>query len=157
MSPFEHGEVFVLDDGGEADLDLGNYERFLGVRLSRDHNITTGKVSYFILFYLFIFYRRFSRCGYCFRFVACVVHKVVGSVWLAIDPIMSVVGGTTVCIYPIVTICVADGRLWLPSCVCYLSHVSGCTGVAVERKRKIPGRQSLKLVERRRLTNAVSV
>lgn len=45
MSPFEHGEVFVLDDGGEADLDLGNYERFLGVRLSRDHNITTGKVS----------------------------------------------------------------------------------------------------------------
>lgn len=47
MSPFEHGEVFVLDDGGEADLDLGNYERFLGVRLSRDHNITTGKVSLF--------------------------------------------------------------------------------------------------------------
>lgn len=45
MSPFEHGEVFVLDDGGEADLDLGNYERFLGVRLSRDHNITTGKVK----------------------------------------------------------------------------------------------------------------
>lgn len=46
MSPFEHGEVFVLDDGGEADLDLGNYERFLGVRLSRDHNITTGKVEW---------------------------------------------------------------------------------------------------------------
>ncbi len=44
MSPFEHGEVFVLDDGGEADLDLGNYERFLGVTLTRDHNITTGKV-----------------------------------------------------------------------------------------------------------------
>lgn len=44
MSPFEHGEVFVLDDGGEVDLDMGNYERFLDVRLSRDHNITTGKV-----------------------------------------------------------------------------------------------------------------
>lgn len=44
MSPFEHGEVFVLDDGGEVDLDLGNYERFLNVRLTRDHNITTGKV-----------------------------------------------------------------------------------------------------------------
>ncbi|GMI22981.1 hypothetical protein TeGR_g10077 [Tetraparma gracilis] len=44
MSPFEHGEVFTLHDGGEADLDLGNYERFLGVRLSKDHNITTGKV-----------------------------------------------------------------------------------------------------------------
>lgn len=44
MSPFEHGEVFVLDDGGEGDLDLGNYERFLNVTLTRDHNITTGKV-----------------------------------------------------------------------------------------------------------------
>eukprot|EP00177_Eucheuma_denticulatum_P007952 GFKZ01014476.1.p1 GENE.GFKZ01014476.1~~GFKZ01014476.1.p1 ORF type:complete len:634 (-),score=88.55 GFKZ01014476.1:153-2054(-) len=44
MSPFEHGEVFVLDDGGEADLDLGNYERFLDVTLNRDNNITTGKV-----------------------------------------------------------------------------------------------------------------
>ena len=44
MSPFEHGEVFVLDDGGEADLDLGNYERFLDVSLTRDHNLTTGKV-----------------------------------------------------------------------------------------------------------------
>lgn len=44
MSPFEHGEVFVLDDGGEADLDLGNYERFLDVTLSSDNNITTGKI-----------------------------------------------------------------------------------------------------------------
>lgn len=44
MSPFEHGEVFVLDDGGEVDLDLGNYERFLDVALMRDNNITTGKV-----------------------------------------------------------------------------------------------------------------
>ena len=44
MSPFEHGEVFVLDDGGEADLDLGNYERFIGITLTRDHNITTGKI-----------------------------------------------------------------------------------------------------------------
>ena len=44
MSPFEHGEVFVMDDGGEADLDLGNYERFLGIQLTADHNLTTGKV-----------------------------------------------------------------------------------------------------------------
>jgi CTP synthase len=44
MSPFEHGEVFVLDDGGETDLDLGNYERFLNLRLTQDHNITTGKI-----------------------------------------------------------------------------------------------------------------
>jgi len=44
MSPFEHGEVFVLDDGGEVDLDLGNYERFLDINLARDNNLTTGKV-----------------------------------------------------------------------------------------------------------------
>ena len=44
MSPFEHGEVFVLDDGGESDLDLGNYERFMDVTLRRDNNITTGKI-----------------------------------------------------------------------------------------------------------------
>ncbi|EEB09800.2 CTP synthase Cts1 [Schizosaccharomyces japonicus yFS275] len=44
MSPLEHGEVFVLNDGGEVDLDLGNYERYLNVTLTRDNNITTGKV-----------------------------------------------------------------------------------------------------------------
>ena len=44
MSPFEHGEVFVLDDGGEVDLDLGNYERFLDLNLGRDNNLTTGKI-----------------------------------------------------------------------------------------------------------------
>jgi CTP synthase len=38
------GEVFVLDDGGEVDLDLGNYERFLDVMLCKDNNITTGKI-----------------------------------------------------------------------------------------------------------------
>ena len=44
MNPYEHGEVYVLDDGGEVDLDLGNYERFMDLELTRDHNITTGKV-----------------------------------------------------------------------------------------------------------------
>lgn len=39
-----HGEVFVLDDGGETDLDLGNYERYLNVTLTRANNITTGKI-----------------------------------------------------------------------------------------------------------------
>lgn len=38
------GEVFVLDDGGEVDLDLGNYERFMDIKLHRDNNITTGKI-----------------------------------------------------------------------------------------------------------------
>ncbi|XP_028547540.1 CTP synthase-like isoform X2 [Dendrobium catenatum] len=44
MSPFEHGEVYVLEDGGEVNLDLGNYERFLNIKLTRDNNITTGKI-----------------------------------------------------------------------------------------------------------------
>jgi CTP synthase len=44
MRPTEHGEVYVLNDGGEVDLDLGNYERYLDVTLSRDNNITTGKI-----------------------------------------------------------------------------------------------------------------
>lgn len=44
MNPYEHGECFVTDDGGEVDLDIGNYERYLDIRLSKDNNITTGKV-----------------------------------------------------------------------------------------------------------------
>ncbi|KAF8841987.1 CTP synthase [Paxillus ammoniavirescens] len=44
MRPTEHGEVYVLNDGGEVDLDLGNYERYLDVTLSKDNNITTGKI-----------------------------------------------------------------------------------------------------------------
>lgn len=44
MNPIAHGEVFVTDDGGECDMDIGNYERFLDTALSKDHNITTGRV-----------------------------------------------------------------------------------------------------------------
>jgi CTP synthase len=44
MSPFQHGEVFVTDDGAETDLDLGHYERFTHAKLSRDNNLTTGRI-----------------------------------------------------------------------------------------------------------------
>src|SRR5512135_1466101 len=44
MSPFQHGEVFVTDDGAETDLDLGHYERFTHARLTRDNNWTTGRI-----------------------------------------------------------------------------------------------------------------
>ncbi len=44
MSPFQHGEVFVTDDGAETDLDLGHYERFTHAKLTRDNNLTTGRV-----------------------------------------------------------------------------------------------------------------
>ena len=44
MSPYQHGEVYVLDDGAECDLDLGHYERFIDIRLNRACNVTTGQV-----------------------------------------------------------------------------------------------------------------
>src|SRR5260221_4962592 len=44
MNPFQHGEVYVLDDGSETDLDLGHYERFTNAPLNRDCNYTTGKI-----------------------------------------------------------------------------------------------------------------
>jgi CTP synthase len=50
MSPYQHGEVFVLDDGAECDLDLGHYERFTDVSLTQDNNLTAGKVYETILY-----------------------------------------------------------------------------------------------------------
>ena len=44
MSPYQHGEVFVTDDGAETDLDLGHYERFVDTCLSKASNVTTGKI-----------------------------------------------------------------------------------------------------------------
>ncbi|HWS25835.1 MAG TPA: CTP synthetase, partial [Xanthomonadales bacterium] len=44
MSPFQHGEVYVTDDGAETDLDLGHYERYVNTRLSGKNSITTGKI-----------------------------------------------------------------------------------------------------------------
>jgi len=49
MSPFQHGEVYVTDDGSETDLDLGHYERFLDVDMSKDNNTTTGQVYYEVI------------------------------------------------------------------------------------------------------------
>ncbi len=49
MNPFQHGEVYVTDDGAETDLDLGHYERFTHARLSRDNNFTTGKIYHSVI------------------------------------------------------------------------------------------------------------
>ena len=49
MSPYQHGEVFVTDDGAETDLDLGHYERFIDINLTKNSNITTGKVYWSVL------------------------------------------------------------------------------------------------------------
>ena len=44
MSPFQHGEVFVTDDGAETDLDLGHYERFISAKMKKVNNFTTGQI-----------------------------------------------------------------------------------------------------------------
>jgi len=49
MNPFQHGEVYVTDDGAETDLDLGHYERFTNAHISKDSNITTGKIYYSVI------------------------------------------------------------------------------------------------------------
>jgi CTP synthase len=49
MNPFQHGEVYVTDDGAETDLDLGHYERFTNAYISKDSNITTGKIYYSVI------------------------------------------------------------------------------------------------------------
>lgn len=49
MSPYQHGEVFVTDDGAETDLDLGHYERFIDENLSINSNVTTGKIYWTVL------------------------------------------------------------------------------------------------------------
>lgn len=49
MSPYQHGEVFVTDDGAETDLDLGHYERFVDINLSKNSNVTTGKIYWSII------------------------------------------------------------------------------------------------------------
>jgi CTP synthase len=49
MNPYQHGEVYVTDDGAETDLDLGHYERFTNAKLTKDNNITTGKVYYSVI------------------------------------------------------------------------------------------------------------
>lgn len=49
MNPFQHGEVYVTEDGAETDLDLGHYERFTNAHLTRDNNITTGKIYYSVI------------------------------------------------------------------------------------------------------------
>ncbi len=49
MSPYQHGEVFVTDDGAETDLDLGHYERFIDINLNKFSNVTAGKVYSHVL------------------------------------------------------------------------------------------------------------
>jgi CTP synthase len=72
MNPVAHGEVFVTKDGGECDMDLGNYERFLDIALTREHNITTGRV------YLEVIQleRRGKYLGKCVQIIPHITDKI---------------------------------------------------------------------------------
>ncbi len=93
MSPYQHGEVFVTDDGGETDLDLGHYERFTRARMTRDNNVTTGKVYHTVIM-------RERRGDYLGRTVQVIPHitdeikAAVRRVSHDVDVVIVEVGGT---------------------------------------------------------------
>jgi CTP synthase len=93
MSPYQHGEVFVTDDGGETDLDLGHYERFTRARMTRDHNVTTGKVYHTVI-------TRERRGDYLGRTVQVIPHitdeikAAIRKVATDVDVVIVEVGGT---------------------------------------------------------------
>ncbi|NLH73161.1 MAG: CTP synthase [Verrucomicrobia bacterium] len=96
MSPFQHGEVYVLDDGAETDLDLGHYERFTNTKLTRKHNLTSGQVYARVL-------ERERRGDYLGKTVQVIPH-VTDEIKLRIreiseltkcDVVITEIGGTT--------------------------------------------------------------
>ena len=95
MNPYMHGEVFVTDDGGETDLDLGWYERFLDLRLKQENNLTTGMVYKSVIEKE----RRGDFLGRCVQIVPHVTNeiknriKTVGKATCA-DVVLTEVGGT---------------------------------------------------------------
>src|SRR5437870_4978791 len=94
MSPYQHGEVYVLDDGSETDLDLGHYERFTNAPLSRDCNYTTGKI------YLSVIEkeRRGEYLGKTVQVIPHVTDEIKGAVRKLIaddvDVVITEIGGT---------------------------------------------------------------
>ncbi|MGD1047941.1 MAG: CTP synthase, partial [Candidatus Krumholzibacteriaceae bacterium] len=97
MSPFQHGEVYVTDDGAETDLDLGHYERFIDHNLSQRSNVTTGQIYETVI-------NREREGGYLGRTVQVVPHitdEIKARIRLAaengndIDVVITEIGGTT--------------------------------------------------------------
>ncbi len=72
MNPYMHGEVFVTEDGGETDLDLGHYERFLDVNLSKYNNITTGQIYYSVI----MKERRGDYLGQCVQIIPHITDEI---------------------------------------------------------------------------------
>jgi len=96
MNPFQHGEVFVLEDGSETDLDLGHYERFLDENLTKDNNVTTGQIYSTVI-------NRERKGDYLGATVQVVPHitneikdriKKIGKINGEVDVIICEIGGT---------------------------------------------------------------
>ncbi|MBN1840675.1 MAG: CTP synthase [Deltaproteobacteria bacterium] len=93
MNPFQHGEVFVTDDGAETDLDLGHYERFTRAKLGRDNNFTTGKIYHSVI-------TKERRGDYLGGTVQVIPHitdeikKNIMSVAKDVDVVIAEIGGT---------------------------------------------------------------
>ncbi|MCE5231152.1 CTP synthase, partial [bacterium] len=95
MSPFQHGEVYVTDDGAEADLDLGHYERFTGVPMGRLNNVTTGQIYFSVI----TKERRGDYLGSTVQVIPHITDEIKGSILRladhdSYDVIMVEVGGT---------------------------------------------------------------
>jgi CTP synthase len=93
MNPFQHGEVFVLDDGSETDLDLGHYERFTSAKLNKDNNFTTGKIYHSVI----TKERRGDYLGGTVQVIPHITDEIKSSIKLAgadVDVLIVEIGGT---------------------------------------------------------------
>ena len=93
MNPFQHGEVFVTDDGAETDLDLGHYERFTHAQLGRDNNFTTGKIYHSVI----TKERRGDYLGGTVQVIPHITDEIKESIKLAaknVDVVIVEIGGT---------------------------------------------------------------
>jgi len=93
MNPFQHGEVFVTDDGAETDLDLGHYERFTSAKLGKDNNFTTGKIYDAVI----TKERRGDYLGGTVQVIPHITDEIKSSVKLAatgVDVVIVEIGGT---------------------------------------------------------------
>ncbi|MGD8990582.1 MAG: CTP synthase [Desulfobacterales bacterium] len=93
MNPFQHGEVFVTDDGTETDLDLGHYERFTHARMGRDNNFTTGKIYHSVI----TKERRGDYLGGTVQVIPHITDEIKNSIKLAasdVDVVIVEIGGT---------------------------------------------------------------
>ena len=93
MNPFQHGEVFVTDDGTETDLDLGHYERFTSANMAKDNNFTTGKIYYSVI----TKERRGDYLGGTVQVIPHITDEIKNSIKLAandVDVVIVEIGGT---------------------------------------------------------------